>query len=624
MYYMVISIIGVIILAFMVKRNYINKIFIVIWNLGIIAIYLIWRITVIPFSNLFESILGILLFISETIVITEFIISQILFVNDYKVKKKFLSDFKENIPSVAVFICTYNEPEDLVETTILAALNLEYSAEKLKIYLCDDGHRESMRQLANRCKIEYITRGSNEGAKAGNLNNALLSTESDLFVVLDSDMICSKEFLNKTVGYFCDAQVAFVQTPQVYYNKDMYQRNLKKDIPNEQDFFMREVQRARASVNAVLHVGTNAVFRRKSVMEVGMYPTNSITEDMAMGMLLQSNGYKTIFINEVLVLGLTASTYTDLVIQRDRWCRGNLQTTKSFNPLTKKGLNIFQRLAYFNGMIYWYTYFSKIIFTLCPLIFLLTTVQSVQAELYKTIVCFIPFFISQIFTFNSLISNSRSLKWAHYYDIAMAPHMCLSVLKEFFFSDVKFIVTPKDMRNDKSYFQTEVIIPHLILAAISLVAWIVGLFYLNANIISIVPFSINLAWSIYNFIGIAVCVRVAYHIADIEHSNAADIKNGYLIIVHKDKQYYAALINSLLKDGLEIKVDTKLSAGEGEIILRYRTERIKFKGTIEANDEINKFYYKKLNIEQKKAIVEIYVENLQPSFNVEVKMDYIL
>ena len=155
-----------------------------------------------------------------------------------------------------------------------------------------------------------------------------------MFAVLDADMIPREEFLEKTVGYFSDENMAFVQTPQVYYNQDMYQYNLKKNIPNEQDFFMRDIQEARASRDAVLHVGTNAVFRKNYVDEIGGYPTCSITEDMAVGMLLQEKGYSSTLVNEDLVLGLSATTFTELVKQRDRWCRGNLQVLKNFNPLS--------------------------------------------------------------------------------------------------------------------------------------------------------------------------------------------------------------------------------------------------------------------------------------------------
>ena len=201
---------------------------------------------------------------------------------------------------------------------------------KLNIYVCDDGRRIELKQLCNKYRVNYITREDNEGAKAGNINNALTHIKGDLFAVLDADMIPKKEFLQKTVGYFSDDNMAFVQTPQVYYNQDIYQYNLGRNIPNEQDFFMRDIQEARASRDAVLHVGTNAIFRKKYVEEIGGYPTCSITEDMAVGMLLQEKGYSSALINEELVLGLSANTFTELVKQRDRWCRGNLQVLKHY------------------------------------------------------------------------------------------------------------------------------------------------------------------------------------------------------------------------------------------------------------------------------------------------------
>ena len=290
-------------------------------------------------------------------------IFEYLFTKNYKLKQRTLSDFAEDkIPEVDVLICTYNEPLKLVEKTMLAATQMNYVKGKLNVYVCDDGKRDELKRLCGKYNIGYITREGNEGAKAGNINNALKVIKGDLFAVLDADMVPTKNFLERTIGYFSEENVAFVQTPQVYYNQDMYQYNLRKKVPNEQDFFMRDIQSARASINAVLHIGTNAVFRKKYVDEIGGYPTTSITEDMAVGMLLQDRGYKTVFINEELVYGLSATTFEDLVKQRDRWCRGNLQVMKGFNPLVRKGLTASQMLAYWAGVLYWFSSLQKMVY----------------------------------------------------------------------------------------------------------------------------------------------------------------------------------------------------------------------------------------------------------------------
>ncbi len=90
-----------------------------------------------------------------------------LFTKKYKLELKTLDDFDYGkIPSVDVLICTYNEPLSLLEKTIAACINLEYPKDKLKIYVCDDGRRNSLKNICKEYNVNYITREDNEGAKA--------------------------------------------------------------------------------------------------------------------------------------------------------------------------------------------------------------------------------------------------------------------------------------------------------------------------------------------------------------------------------------------------------------------------------------------------------------------------
>ena len=241
-----------------------------------------------------------------------------IFFDEYKIKKKNIKILKGNLPTVDVLICTYNEEVSLLEKTILASTQIEYPKDKLKVYVLDDGKNNKLEKICKQYEVNYITRENNEFAKAGNINNALKQINGEYFLVLDADMIPYKNILEKTIGYFENKNLAFVQTPQTFYNPDVYQFNIDNEYNNEQDFFMRYIEPARASKDAVLHIGTNAIFRREYVLKVGGYPTSSITEDMALGLLLQAEGYDSIFINEELVCGMSATTYQDLVRQRDR------------------------------------------------------------------------------------------------------------------------------------------------------------------------------------------------------------------------------------------------------------------------------------------------------------------
>lgn len=61
-------------------------------------------------------------------------------------------------PTVDVFVPTYNETLDIVADTVLAALNLDYPAEKLRVHVLDDGRREEFREFAAKVGANYIIR----------------------------------------------------------------------------------------------------------------------------------------------------------------------------------------------------------------------------------------------------------------------------------------------------------------------------------------------------------------------------------------------------------------------------------------------------------------------------------
>lgn len=594
-------------------------------NAVISIVYIVWRFTVIPINNgMFSFVMGISLYLAEVIGLISFLNFKFLFTREYKVEKKSIKDFEYNrIPNVDVLICTYNEPLDLLEKTIVASIGMEYDKDKFKVYVCDDGRRDSLKRLCKKYKVNYITREDNEGAKAGNINNALKYIKGDLFAVLDADMIPKKDFLSKIVGYFVDENLAFVQTPQVYYNQDMYQYNLNKDMPNEQDFFMREIEEARASINAVLHVGTNAVFRRSTVEEIGGYPTCSITEDMALGMLLQSKGYTTMFINEVLVLGLSATTFSELVKQRDRWCRGNLQVLKKFNPLFTRGLTLSQKIAYLDASIYWFSSLQKLIYIICPLVYLITQKLIINADVYSLINMFVPYLLGQILIFDTLSPKTRSLKWAHYYEMAMAPHISLSVLKEMLSIKVNFNVTPKDITNDRKQFQFKIAMPHIVIIVVTLISWYIsGKMFLEGDI-HVGAYLINMGWSIFNFIGSIICIKVAYQKPIFRNTERIKVVDNIKIELEDGMNRLRGKVVDISDKGIgiELSSDEEIELGNRlDLIingLKIACKVVRKRGTMVG------LIYDNLNVEQMKMVMNIYVDNMSPYYDTKRTQQYV-
>lgn len=283
-------------------------------------IYIIWRlVTTLP-SGLPIIVGGLLVGIE----IMQAFQSLTFYLIIWSPTKRKPPSFPKHPYTVDILIATYNEPVEILKRTAVGCLSLDYPAEFIKIYFCDDGRRDEVRNLANQLGIGYLTRATNEHAKAGNLNHALARSNGELVVTLDADMVPKPQFLVRTVGFFKKVNTAFVQAPQSFYNEDIFQYNLfqGRNIPNEQDLFMRLIQPGRDRFNAAIYVGSNTVFRRSALDSIGGFCTGTITEDFATGMLLQAKGYRTVYVNEVLAQGLSTESVADFITQRIRWGRG--------------------------------------------------------------------------------------------------------------------------------------------------------------------------------------------------------------------------------------------------------------------------------------------------------------
>ena len=627
--YLILSITALLISFLAYKINNKNVKLLIIVDIIISTIYILWRGTVIPTNlGIVSFILGLILFVCEFIGFMNFMNFQFIFFGKYKIIRKDLSVYNlDEAPLVDVLICTYNESLQLLEKTIIASTQMAYPKNKFKVYVCDDGRRDELKALCKKYGVNYITREDNQGAKAGNINNALKYIKGDLFLVLDADMIPKKEFLQKTIGYFEDENLAFVQTPQCYYNKDMYQSNLKKYIPNEQDFFMRDVQEARAYRGAVLHVGTNAVFRRKFIDEIGGYPTCSITEDMAVGMLLQAKGYDSIFINKVLVLGLSASTFGELVKQRDRWCRGNIQVFKHYNPFILKGLTPAQRICYVDGVLYWFSNLIKMFYIIVPILFLSTGIHFVESGFAELLNMTIPYILVQIFIFRILSPKSRRYMWTHYYEMAMAPHLSLSIIKEMFGFEVNFNVTSKDIEIDRGYYEYDVVKPHLLILILGLLSLFIGLKLVEKGYIIKYAYYLNAFLNIFNLIGIMRSLRVAYQVKVSEDEDRASIdekmESNCILLDHEEKHLsnIDVVIDSISSKKIWIEASQNLETGS-KVLIKLRKSYVKCE-VLDKHRNNLELKLLSLTKEQMEEVIEIYIQYLTPYHEIDKKQIFI-
>ncbi|WP_312941278.1 cellulose synthase catalytic subunit, partial [Oscillibacter sp.] len=330
----------------------------------------------------------------------------------------------ELFPEVDIFIATYSEPEELLYKTVNGCKYMEYpDPEKVHIYLCDDGNRSEIRRLAREMKVRYIGRSENTGAKAGNLNNALARTKSSLIVTLDADMIPQRKFLMHCVPYFVDAELknktrsekdkirmGFVQTPQSFYNPDLFQFFLYSEnrIPNEQDYFYKDIQVSRNRSNSVIYGGSNTVLSRAAIEDIGGFYQGAITEDFATGILLQKKKYICYAINEVLASGLSPTDLPSLIQQRIRWARGCIQTGRKLHILFTPKLTMGQKANYWASIWYWFGPVKRFIYIMSPILFAVFGFMVIKCTLPEVLIFWLPMYLSSNVTLRMFSQGIRS------------------------------------------------------------------------------------------------------------------------------------------------------------------------------------------------------------------------
>ncbi|MGY3412931.1 cellulose synthase/poly-beta-1,6-N-acetylglucosamine synthase-like glycosyltransferase [Bradyrhizobium sp. GM5.1] len=212
-------------------------------------------------------------------------------------------------PLIDVFICTYNEEISILERTIVGATGMNYP--NYRVWVLDDGRRRWLQKLAGELGCRYLARPDNKDAKAGNINHALrhvtgLADPPDFISILDADFVPMPEFLARAMCLFRDPGVGVVQTPQHFINADPIQTNLAatKVWPDEQRFFFDILMPAKDACGVAFCCGTSSVIRHSSLVKIGGFPTDSVTEDYLLTPRLKEIGARTVYLNERLTFGV--------------------------------------------------------------------------------------------------------------------------------------------------------------------------------------------------------------------------------------------------------------------------------------------------------------------------------
>ncbi len=280
----------------------------------------------------------------------------------------------EKEPTIDVFITVAGEPIEIVRETAIAAVNMHYPH---NTFLLDDGHSSEIKKLAEELNATYTTRKDNLFAKSGNLNNGLKYSKSDFFAIFDADQVPALDFIEKLLPYMADPKLAMVQSPQSYRNIDKF---IASGTAQAQEIFYKYVCPAKNISNSAFCVGTNMIFRRVAIDEIGGIAQIGHSEDVWTSLLLHEKGWKTLFVNEILAQGKAPETISSYFKQQLRWAKGGMSMLFLQNPLFSPTLSLDQKIQYFSSNFYYLVGFSMLAYLISPLAYLLFGIKAIQTE----------------------------------------------------------------------------------------------------------------------------------------------------------------------------------------------------------------------------------------------------
>ncbi|MDQ3239347.1 MAG: glycosyltransferase [bacterium] len=420
-------------------------------------------------------------------------------------KSKLDMSLKNYQPTVDILIPTAGEPVEIVRETVRAARNLNYTNHR--VFVCNDGYvakKENWEEYEKMAKEEGVTcftRKVGGGYKAGNLNRTLEKTDGEIVVIFDADMVAHNDFLEKTVPYFKDKKIGFVQSPQYYHNQDL--NSITGGSWEQQALFFGPIMRGKEKDNAAFICGTNVAIRRSALMEAGGMCEDNIAEDFLTSLSIHQNGWKSYYVSEVLCEGYAPEDLLSYYKQQLRWARGSLEVLFGDNPLFKKGLTFAQKTQYLSSGLYYFNGLIVFIDAIIPIISLIFGVQPVAGTTTSFAFYFLPFMFLNLYTL--YLSTEQTVTFrAISFSMASWWLQIQALVSVVFKQKLAFAVTPKQAQTGNFLFLSY---PHLIYAGFIIVGAIIAI-----NREGLTPSVItNITWGLFNVIMFMPFILASYN-----------------------------------------------------------------------------------------------------------------
>jgi cellulose synthase/poly-beta-1,6-N-acetylglucosamine synthase-like glycosyltransferase len=244
----------------------------------------------------------------------------------------------EALPVVTIQLPIYNEMY-VADRLIDAVCEIDYPRELLEIQVLDDSTDET-RIVAERAvqrnadrgiDITYIHRTDRTGYKAGALEAGMRVAKGEFIAIFDADFIPTTDFLQKTVPYFGDPGIAMVQARWGHINQDYSLLTKIQSILLDAHFVLEHGARNRAGLFFNFN-GTAGIWRRAAIADAGGWQHDTLTEDLDLSYRAQLQGWKFIFLPDLVAPAEVPVEMNSFKSQQHRWAKGSIQTCRKLLP----------------------------------------------------------------------------------------------------------------------------------------------------------------------------------------------------------------------------------------------------------------------------------------------------
>ncbi len=254
-------------------------------------------------------------------------------------------------PKVTLQLPVYNE-RYVLEALLHAVGNLDYPSSQLQIQVLDDS-TDSTRELA-RClvkryqasglDIQLLHRDNRTGYKAGALLEGLKTATGEFIAVLDADFVPGKDWLKRTIPYFSDEKVGFIQTRWAFLNRNENLLTRVSCLVMDAHFVVEQTARVGAGLLTNFN-GSAGLWRRATIDSAGGWQADTLTEDLDLSLRAQLMGWKALYLPRVFVPSQSPDQIGAYKNQQYRWVKGTIQAgRKNLRPLWKSRLPFLPKL----------------------------------------------------------------------------------------------------------------------------------------------------------------------------------------------------------------------------------------------------------------------------------------